>query len=310
VKIAVTSIMKDEPHEFVERWVKSAVDADVMMLADTGSTNGCADVARDLGVVVHDIRIRPWRFDLARNVAMALVPEDVDVIVKLDVDEVLADGWRDALEAAPRAARYSYQYVWNYDEHGNPDVQFMADHTHARWGWTWRHPVHEALEAAPGVNAVAQPTDMVIEHRSDSSKSRSQYLPLLEQAVKEDPTDDRMAHYFARELFFRGDWVRARVEFTRHLMLPTSTWAPERAQSLRYLAKMDDYPERWLLRAVAEDPSRREAWVDLADLMTSQGETALAAAYAHRALSIVGRPGDYMTEAHAWDDTRLSELAG
>jgi hypothetical protein len=119
-----------------------------------------------------------------------------------------------------------------------------------------------------------------------------------------------MAHYFARELFFRGDWVRARVEFTRHLGLPTATWAPERAQSFRYLAQMDDYPERWLLRAVAEDPTRREAWVDLADLMVSHGETTLAAAYARRALSIVGRPGDYMTEAHAWDDAHLEALGG
>jgi len=310
VKIAVTSIMKDEPHEFVERWVKSAVDADVMMLADTGSTNGCADVARDLGVVVHDIRIRPWRFDLARNVAMALVPEDVDVIVKLDVDEVLGYGWRNALEDAPTAQRYSYLYVWNYDEDGKPDVQFMADHTHARFGWQWRHPVHEALEAAPGTVAAPEATGMVIEHRSDSSKSRSQYLPLLEQAVIEDPSDDRMAHYFARELFFRGNWTRSRIEFQRHLSLPTAKWAPERAQSFRYLAKMDTFPERWLLRAVAEDPARREPWVDLADLHLAEGNEKMAAAYAQRALTIVGRPGDYMTEAHAWDDARLREIAG
>jgi len=308
VKIAVTSIMLNEPHEFVERWVESAMDADVVMLADTGSTNGCAELARDLGVEVHDIAIRPWRFDLARNVAMALVPGDVDVIVKVDVDEVLSDGWRDALESAPRADRYSYHYVWNYAEDGTPDVQFMADHAHSRWGWRWRHPVHEALEASAGVNPVPQPVPFVIEHRSDPSKSRAQYLGLLEQAIVEDPSDDRMAHYFARELYFRGDWTRSRAEFTRHLSLPTATWAPERGQSYRYLAKMDTYPERWLLRAVAEDPTRREAWVDLVDLNLAHGDTRMAAAYAQRALSIESRPGDYMSEAHAWDDARLKEI--
>lgn len=310
MRVAVSTIMRDEPYEFVERWVKSAGEADVLMLADTGSVNGCDEVARDLGVTVHDIRIRPWRFDLARNVAMALVPEDVDVIVKLDVDEVLLSGWRDALEDAPKADRYSYLYVWNHKEDGTPDVQFLADHTHSRWGWRWKHPVHEALEASAGVNAVPQVAGFVIEHRSDPTKSRAQYLDLLELAVQEDPNDDRMAHYFARELFFRGNWMRSRVEFQRHLNLPTATWVPERAQSYRYLAKMDDYPERWLLRAVAEDPTRRESWVDLADLHLARGESPMAAAYARRALSIAGRPGDYMTEAHAWDDDRLREIAG
>lgn len=310
MRVAVTSIMLNEPAEFIERWVKSAMDADVMMLADTGSVNDAVEVACDLGVHVRNIAIRPWRFDLARNVALALVPDNVDVVVKLDVDEVLAPGWRDALEDAPRAQRYSYQYVWNYDDEGKPDVQFSADHTHSRFGWRWTHPVHESLVAGPGTNPFIQHVPFVIEHRADNSKSRSQYLPLLEQAVAEAPSDDRMAHYFARELFFRGDWTRARVEFMRHLNLPSATWAPERAQSLRYLAKMDDYPERWLLRAIAEDPARRETWVDLVDYHVARGETLQAAAYARRALSIANRPGDYMTEAHAWDDARLLEIVG
>ena len=41
-----------------------------------------------------------------------------------------------------------------------------------------------------------------IHHHADDSKPRSQYLPLLEQAARESPHDDRIAHYYARELIY------------------------------------------------------------------------------------------------------------
>jgi glycosyltransferase involved in cell wall biosynthesis len=310
MKIAVQSIMLNEPPEFIERWAKGALDADEMVLVDTGSTNDAVECARDLGITVHEIVVRPWRFDVARNAALALLPEDIDLVVKVDVDEVLLPGWRNALEQAPRADRYQYLYIWSHDAAGNPDVQFLADHTITRRNWMWEHPVHESLrwtgEGAPTVEVAP----FVIDHLADPNKSRASYLPLLERATAERPDDDRMAHYYARELFFRGDWVAARAEFVRHLSLPTAVWSAERAQSYRYLAKMDDYPERWLLKAVAEAPDRREPWVDLVDHWLAHDQQEQAAGYAARALLIRGGPGDYMSEAHAWDDERLRLIAG
>lgn len=311
MKIAVSTIMKDEPPEFIERWAKSALDAHELVLVDTGSTNDAVECARDLGIIVHQISVKPWRFDVARNAALALIPDDIDLVVKLDVDEVLVDGWRDALESAPPAQRYSYRYIWNFTPEGEPDVEFSADHTHARHGWMWEHPVHESLRPVPRMNVpTVYVPDMVIEHRADDTKPRSQYLPLLAQAVAEAPDDDRMAHYYARELFFRGDWVAARQEFVRHLSLPSAVWPAERAQSYRYLAKMDDYPERWLLKAVAEAPDRREPWVDLVDLWESRTQPEIARGFAVRTLAITQRAGDYMSEAHAWDDDWLRGIAG
>jgi hypothetical protein len=309
MKIVVSSIMKDEPPEFVERWAKSSLDADEMVLVDTGSTNDAVTCARDLGVMVHEIAVRPWRFDVARNTALALLPADADLVVKVDVDEVLLSGWRDVIESAPPADRYSYEYIWNHTPDGKPDVVFSADHTHTRFNWQWRHPVHEALHFTGKGDPLTVHLPFTIEHLADETKPRSQYLPLLEQATKEAPDDDRMAHYYARELFFRGDWTSARAEFMRHLSLPSAVWPAERAQSYRYLAKMDDYPERWLLKAVAEAPDRREPWVDLVDLWLGRNDPVQAAGYAARALAIRGRTGDYMSEAHAWDDFALRKTA-
>ena len=221
---------------------------------------------------------------MARNANLALLP-DCDLVVKLDVDEVLLEGWRDALEDAPPASRYSYRYIWNHTEDGSPDVEFSAEHIHSRHGWMWEYPVHESLRPVPFVEQpVVFVPGMTIEHFADNSKPRDQYLQLLEQGVIETPNSARMAHYYARELYFRGFWVRSREEFMRHLALPSATWTVERALSYRYLAMMDDYPERWLLRAAAEDPSRRVVWVDLANLAVKQGELEQARGYAFRAL--------------------------
>lgn len=307
MKIIVTTIMKDESPEFLERWARSALDADELVLVDTGSTNDAVECAKDLGITVHEILIQPWRFDVARNTNLALLPH-CGLVVKLDVDEVLLDGWRDALEDAPLADRYSYRYIWNHRPDGSPDVEFAADHTHSRYGWMWEHPVHESLRSTTGDTPTVHVPGMTIEHHADNSKSRSQYLPLLKQAVLEAPQDDRMAHYYARELFFRGYWVEARAEFVRHLALPSAVWAAERAQSYRYLAKMDDYPERWLLKAAGEDPNRREVWVDLVTFATEHGQPEQARGYAARALMIRDRPGDYMSEAAVWDEFALRKM--
>ena len=307
MRIAVTTIALDEERN-VERWASSAAAADFLFIADTGSTDRTVEVARDLKVRCSPISVRPWRFDVARNTALALLPADIDVVITLDMDEVLAPGWRESLEAAPVADRYSYDYVWNWTEDGLPDVRFNGDRCHRRTGYLWRHPVHEVLVRSDGAYPPVVHAGFAIHHHADESKKRSQYLSLLRLAARESPLDDRIAHYYARELYFTGDWDGARTEFVRHLKLASAVWPAERAQSYRYLAKMDDYPERWLLKAVAEDPSRREAWVDLARLYSSKGMAMEAAGSASRALSITERAFDYMTESSAWDDLYLKSL--
>ena len=314
-KIAVHSICRDEPSVFLERWRASAQDADLLCLTDTGSTSATVEYARDLGITVNVISVQPWRFDVARNSGLALLPADVDLVVKLDVDEVLMPGWRDALEAAyaqSQGKRFSYEYRWSHLPDGSPDLTFNADHTHSRFGWQWKHPCHEHLVwqgPDPEPPTVFVP-GMVVGHFPDPTKSRGQYLGLLAQAVREDPSDDRMAHYYARELYFRGDWAASRSEFVRHLALPSATWPAERCESLRILGKIDDRPERWFLRAAAEDPTRREPWVDLMDLWLSRGEPEIAAGCARRALLVTGRTGVYLEEAAAYDDARLRAVAG
>lgn len=302
MNIAVYAIAKDES-QFVKRWYDSARGADHVILLDTGSSDDTVEVAQAFAITVQVQRFSPWRFDVARNASLSLVPEEVDLCIALDLDEVLVPGWRQELEAlAPGVTRPRYRYVWSWGEDGREGLVYGGDKIHTRQGYRWRHPVHEVIrrEEACGPEVQAW-TGLEIHHYPDPTKSRGQYLPLLELAVQEDPDDDRNAFYYARELFYAGRYDEAAAEFQRHLALPSARWGPERAASARLLARLlPEERERWLLRAAADAPGHREPWLDLAHYYHENQAWAECFAAASRALAIVDRPLEYLNEAEAW----------
>ena len=126
-------------------------------------------------------------------------------------------------------------------------------------------------------------------------------MPLLEISTKEDPNDDRNAFYYARELYFYGRYEEASAEFRRHLGLPRAVWAPERAASMRYLAKIEPQDrEGWLQLAIEEAPGRREALVDMAKHQYEQENWLDCYAASISALSIAEKPLEYLCEDFAW----------
>lgn len=300
MKIAVYAIALNEKH-FVQRWYESAKEADYLLIADTGSSDGTIDLGRSLGINVVSISVKPWRFDDARNASLALLPPDIDYCIALDMDEVLQPGWRTALEKTT-ATRPRYKYTWSWNLDGTPGLQYGGDKIHTRTGYRWKHPVHEVL-VTNQIQETQEWIDLEIHHYPDAAKSRSQYMPLLAQSVKEDPNDDRNAYYYARELYFHSRFEESIKEFERHLALPTAVWKPERAASMRYLAKMQtDFNSKreWLIKAHNEAPDRREALVDLAQLYYENGHWYNCAYVAEKAVSITEKPLEYLCEEFAW----------
>ena len=146
MNVIIYAICRNEA-QFAERFMSSCTEADGVYVLDTGSTDGTPERLRALGADVYEQTIEPWRFDAARNASLALLPEDTDICICLDLDEVLCPGWREALEAAwtPGTTRARYTYVWSHTRDGGDGVVFFADKIHARHGYRWTHPVHEVL---------------------------------------------------------------------------------------------------------------------------------------------------------------------
>jgi len=300
MKIVVYTIAKNE-EQFVERWAKSCEDADYRFILDTGSTDKTLERATALGVTVASATINPWRFDIARNTSLSLLPADADICIALDMDEVLLPGWREELEKiSENVTRPRYKYTWSWNEDGTPGLEYGGDKIHRRNGYRWHHPVHEVI-VADRIEEVQEWTNLEIHHYPDHSKSRGQYFPLLELAVKEDPSNDRNQYYLAREYFFNNMFDKATETFKTHLNNTNSKWGPERAASWRYLAKCDaTNAEHYLAQAIQDAPKRREALVEMGMLYYNKQDYEKALMFMEEAILIQEKPLDYLCEDFAW----------
>ncbi len=197
MKVAIYAIAKNE-EKHVERWMRSTTDADIRVLCDTGSVDGTLNEAElwYRHTHIHQINIMPWRFDLARNAALALVPPDVDVCISLDLDDTLRPGWRQELEANWKDHNVA-QVVYNC---AGVEPFFINTRVHSRAGWMWRDPCHEGLYSTGIEPKSLTLPNFHIDSYPDKTKPRSQYLSLLRLGIDEEPWNTRRMFYYAREL--------------------------------------------------------------------------------------------------------------
>lgn len=301
MKIAVYAIALNEA-TFAVRFCESAKDADLIFVADTGSTDDTVGLLEDHGAKVVRISIKPWRFDDARNAALTLLPPDIDVCVSLDIDEVLQPGWREEIERAwvPGTTRLRYGFDWGCG------IVFQYEKIHARHGYRWNLPCHE-YPVPDRITEVWADTDkLLVVHKPDPAKSRGQYLDLLRISIEENPTEPRNAFYYARELSFHGEWVLAIKECHRYLNLPRATWPNERCYALRIVGRAHQEIGQWeaslkaLRDACSESPDTREPWYDLALACYRLGRWPEALGAGLTCLSITHREKLYTVDPEVW----------
>ena len=217
MKVVVYTISKNE-EKFVNRFCESMKEADEIYVLDTGSTDDTVKLLRENGVNVLVKEIVPWRFDVARNESLNMVPDDTDICICVDLDEVFVSGWREELEKVwdNDTNRLRYVYNWSLDKDDRPIISFYGEKIHSRKGYKWTHPVHEVLQFDGDEEKFLFTDKVIINHYPDSSKSRSSYLPLLELSVKESPEDDRNMHYLGREYMFYGKWNESIDTLIKH----------------------------------------------------------------------------------------------
>ncbi len=312
MKIAVYAISKNE-EKHVDRFMESAKDADLIVVTDTGSTDNTAENLKTKAIMlgkhrqfaVHNISINPWRFDTARNVALALVPADVDVCIRLDLDEVLDPGWRNALERAwiPGVTTQ----LW-YDFTHSPGYTFRANYIHARHGYIWRGLDHEGLFLAAGKTGYPiYAPGLSITHHQDNSKPRTAILGRLQAAVKEDQSA-RTAYYLGREYFYYKHSRECIDTLVDYLDKPDADWDVERMDAMSMIAesyfRLSDIGRciQWYYRAIAEYQTR-EPYLGLAAVLYTVNNKELAFGLIQHALRLTNKLTSMYVKPAAWDQT-------
>ncbi len=309
-KICVYAIAKNE-EKFVDRWIDSMKEADEIFVLDTGSTDNTVNKLKQSNVKVTQKKYETWRFDKARNDSLNLVPNDYDICICTDLDEVFDKGWRKEIENLwdEQTDRLAYNYIWSFDELGNPGTTFYIEKIHSRKNYIWINPVHEVLKKIVPNNLIKKTTDKItLKHYQDQNKSRSSYLPLLELSVKEDPNNDRNVHYLGREYMYYERYEDAIKTLHQHLKLRTSTWKDERAASMRFIArsyKRLKYFEEsimWYKEAIIEAPHLREAYTELGFLYYDLEQYQKSIDELNKALEIKDKPKTYINEAFCYNE--------
>jgi glycosyltransferase involved in cell wall biosynthesis len=305
MKIAVYTIALNEESN-VQQWYDSAKDADYLLIADTGSTDKTVRLAKKLGVNVVKISVKPWRFDDARNAALALLPEDVDMCVSLDMDEILAPGWREALEAVDDGStQINYKYVWSWRDpisKTKPQVIYITNKVHTRHGYRWKYLVHEMpFPDRNDSHKLGFAENFEIHHYGNHERSDKRYNEMIKQTWEENKDAKRYWVYLFQSLLSEDLSKAQKIIFEYLKKFKNDLDDEEKALAYHSLFVSNSVKYyRMLKKAHKLVPHVRDYPVDIAVVNFNRGNLRRARKYAKMAIAITSRKSDANYREYVW----------
>lgn len=315
-KICVYAICKNE-EQFVDKWLESMSEADYIVALDTGSTDNTYELLKndDRIYKVEQKVINPWRFDVARNESMKLIPEDANILLCTDLDELLEPGWANIIRKNwidGFHVRGLYKYAWSHSENGEPGRIFYYDKLHNK-NWYWKAPVHEMLCSDYDESYLISHTldlfdkGVYLHHYPDQTKSRGSYLPLLELRVKEDPDDYYGKFYLSHEYNYRGFYEKSN-EVLYDILENYSDKYSNLELAACYLFLGDNYRSLGDLekaiynynKAIAQEPTYREPYLLAAEIFNEKKYYNIALGYVNDALEKTYRHFTWVERDDSW----------
>lgn len=305
MKIAVYTIALNE-EDNVQQWYDSAKDADYLFIADTGSTDKTVRLAKKLGINVAKISIKPWRFDDARNAALALLPDNIDMCISLDMDEVLAPGWRKALESIDAdVTQVDYKYTWSWRDPASktqPQVVYITNKVHARHGYRWKFLVHELpFPDRNDKHKTGYADGFEIHHYSDIERANSRYNEMIYQTLEENKDEKRYWQYKI-DCLLSEDIKKTQDTIFEYLKKFNGRLSDEeiaKAYHVLFVSDRDKY-NRMIKKAQKLAPHVRDYYVDMAIVEFTRGHLRRARKNAKKAIAITTRKLDSSYREYVW----------
>jgi glycosyltransferase involved in cell wall biosynthesis len=312
LKIAIYTIAKNEEQN-VDSFMSGANEADYIVILDTGSTDKTVEKFKKYPkVIIVQEFLNPFKFDEARNKALDLVPEDVDICISIDLDETIESGWRDALENEWKKDTDvgNYWYWGLLNDKGESIVECWRTKIHSRKGFRWKRSIHEMISSEKEFLNEIRVKGMIVKHHR---KHPSNYKKQLDEYIKENPLDAEAYLQRAGDRMDAKDHKSAMLDNLKYLELTekndkdTLLIASKRAITCIAIAKCAyalkenvGFAIKYLLKAASEFPNMREPWIYLADAYSSVGEYPLAYGCVIKGLSI--EDSAFVKEKICWGD--------
>jgi tetratricopeptide (TPR) repeat protein len=197
-------------HRLDSCWLDCTQAADVRMAVHTGN----AIPVWDHRILSHRIAVDPWRLDDALNAALALMPNDVDVCLRVDPTDRLNANWRAVIEQNWTSTTRSLRHPLR-----SPTKLHYDSRIHTRAGFRWSGPHTPRLVwRDAGECPIITTDDLIIEYAPFESLDA---LPRLEEVMRETQQDNEHRTFaYAVELLRRGYLQDGLAEVERFINLP------------------------------------------------------------------------------------------
>lgn len=285
--VCVNMIVKNES-KVITRCLSSLKPLiDYWVILDTGSTDGTQEIIKKfMSDVPGELHEDPFRnFEYSRNKALDLAKGKADYILIIDADEVFVT---DPGFKLPKLDKDYYFITTDFNGMEYGRVQLINNHL----PWRWKGVLHEAIDC-PDAKTCQSLEGIKNLVRTDGARSTDPQkyqkdAQLLENALKEDPTNTRYTFYLAQSYKDAGmqekalEWYQKRIaqggwdqevfwamleeaNMQRGLGMPSDTFVPSylkayhhrpvRAEPLYHLANYyrmkEDYVSGYLVASIA-----------------------------------------------------------
>lgn len=217
ITISLCMIVKDE-EDVIARCLDSIKDiVDEIIIVDTGSTDNTKEIIKEYTDKVFDFK---WidNFSAARNYAFSKATKDF--ILWLDADDIILEKDREKFKQLKqnldnKVDAVMMKYNVGFDESGNITLSYFRERLSKRINnYQWMEPVHEYLK----VNGNIINSDICITHKKERPSAKGRNLLIYEKNIgKGINLTPRGFYYYARELFYNGEYDDAIKHFKRFL---------------------------------------------------------------------------------------------
>ncbi len=224
----------------------------------------------------------PFDFDVGKNFAMDLCPQDTDFVINIDLDEELLPSFKTVIDQIEPQTDHVLHL---YQPDGKIKRYREEYRLHKRHGYRWRLPIHEELYPVIGKENL-QRIDEVLLTQWPNPRRKHTWCAKLFEAVNRFPNEPRLLMLAGRDFYFDEQYADSLEYFTRFIGCKWNDFEKSYAYTMmgRCYQKLGDKEREMECyeKAVKAAP-RRESVVTLANAYLSRGQygdALLAAEYA------------------------------